>query len=461
MRIPRFLLAFPLLCLSLHGAEDHDLSALFPDGTRYTALGDSITRGGHYHSGVHLFLTTRFPEQKIDLSNAGISGDTAAGALKRLEWDVLPSDPTLVSIMFGMNDVGSSDIYGPTSTGPQVEEQRRKRLDTYEQKLRETVKRLRDKNARIILIAPSILDETVQSAATNYPGKNVALGEASNRVRKMAAEQNIPLVDFYSPMLEITQKLQTTNPAFSLIGKDRIHPDASGHFVMTYLFLKALNAPGEVASIVIDKTGGAASSNCAVDEITTRENGISFRYKAAALPFPVEDAARPALEWVPFTEDLNRETLTVRDLPAGAYRLEIDGKFIRNYTAADLSSGVNIATEVATPQHQQAKEVLGLFKKRWGAISKLRDIAFVEHGTCRELPHPLTLDQVKPKIEAWVNTAKGKPYEGFYKKCADAYAENKPREEELQAEANQAMTEIRTAAQPRSHQVSLTKSTAP
>lgn len=448
---------FSFLFLAFHLAASASSDFLFGNDTRYLALGDSITRGGQYHSYVHLFLTTRFPEKKIDLFNAGISGDTAAGALKRLDWDVLPHNPDLVSIMFGMNDVGSSDLYGPTSPSPQVEEQRRKRIDSYEQNLQEVVKRLRNKNAQVILIMPSILDETVRSDATNYPGKNQALGEAAERVKKMATEQGLPLVDFHTPMLALNQRLQTSDPTFSLIGKDRIHPAAPGHFVMAYLYLQALKAPSEVATIVIDKSDGAASTNCTVDEVSIQQDGIKFRYTAKALPFPVEKDITPALEWVPFTEEFNQEVLKISDLPAGSYRLEIDGKQIRSYSAEELSKGINIATEPETPQYQQALKVLSLFKKRWAAISKLRDIAFVEHGTCRELSRPLSIDQVRPRIDAWVETAKGKPYEGFYRKCAEAYFKDKPREKELTDEATQLMQEINAAAQPQPRAVSLTK----
>lgn len=447
------------LFLTCHLATATSLPS-FEDGTRYTALGDSITRAGLYHSYVHLFLTTRFPERSIDLSNAGISGDTAAGALKRLNWDVLPHDPTLVSIMFGMNDVGGSDLYGPDRSGPQIEDQRRKRLDSAEQNLREVVKRLQEKKARIILITPSILDETVQSNATNYPGKTLALGEAAARVKKMADEQKLTLVDFYTPMLELNQKLQAKNPTLSLIGKDRIHPDAPGHFVMAYLYLKDLGAPADVAKVTVDAKDGTLveAENCKVEDIAVQPDGIRFRYAANALPFPVEDSAKPALEWVPFTDDFNRETFTITGLAAGSYRLEIDGKTIRNYTAEELAAGINLAKETETPQYQQSLEVLKLFKKRWEAISKLRDMAFVEHGAARDSAHPLTLEQVTPKIEAWVATAKGKPYEGFFKKCADSYLSNKPKEQEIIVEIERLMPEIRKAAKPQPRLVSLKKS---
>lgn len=446
--------------LAITTARAGDSACPFPDGSRYCALGDSITRAGLYHSYVNLFHATRFPDRDFSGFNAGISGDTATGALKRLNWDVYPVQPDIVSIMFGMNDAGGSDIYGPDRSGPEIEEKRRQRIVSYESNLRELVKNLKEKGIQPILITPSILDETIRSEATNYPDKNRALGECAEIVKRIAKEQELLVVDFYTPMLELNQKLQAKDPTLSLIGKDRIHPDAPGHFVMAYFFLKDLGAPAEVAKVTLEAKEGTLveAKNCTVADISVQPEGIQFQYTANALPFPMDDGAKPALEWVPFTDEFNREMLTVTGLTPGSYRLEIDGKSIRSYTAEELAAGVNLAMETETPQYQQALEVLQLFKKRWGAISKLRDMAFVEHGAARELPRPLTLDQVKPKIEAWVATAKGKSYEGFFKKCADSYLANKPSEQDISIEIARLLPEIQAAAIPKSREVILTKS---
>jgi lysophospholipase L1-like esterase len=457
MSIPKILLTALLAVVLNAGASASGLP--FPDGTHYCALGDSITRGGLYHSYVNLFHATRFPGKNLEATNAGISGDTAAGALKRLNWDVFPSDPTVVSIMFGMNDVGS-DLYGAGKEGPEIEAQRKQRIETWEQNLRELVKIFQARKIRPILITPSILDETVQSSSTNYPGKSAALAECSARVRALANEENLTVVEFNEPMTELTKKFQAADPAFSLIGKDRIHPAAPGHFVMAYYFLKALNVPQDVAKVVVDGKQGAVqeAKNCQVDKVTAQPDGVTFTYLANALPFPIENDAKPALAWVPFVEDFNRETFVVSGLAAGSYLLSIDGKSVRTYSAEELAVGVNLAVETETPQYQQSLEVLELFKNRWTAIGKLRDIAFVEHGTCRELPRPLTLDQVKPHIEAWLDSTGGKSYGGFFKKCAETYLEAKPKEHEIAADIAKTTAEIRAASQPRPRVVSLKRS---
>ena len=79
---------------------------VFQSGARWCALGDSITQEGWYHHFVELFYRTRFPARPLQVVNCGIAGDNAAGALKRLRRDCLDANPTVVSVMLGMNDVG-------------------------------------------------------------------------------------------------------------------------------------------------------------------------------------------------------------------------------------------------------------------------------------------------------------------------------------------------------------------
>lgn len=56
---------------------------VFKDGETVCFLGDSITHGGRFHSFVYDYYLTRFPERTIRFVNAGVSGDSAGGALGR------------------------------------------------------------------------------------------------------------------------------------------------------------------------------------------------------------------------------------------------------------------------------------------------------------------------------------------------------------------------------------------
>ena len=87
----------------------------FQKGDTVSIVGDSITHGGRYHAFMYLFYATRFPDREVRLINAGISGDSAIGACRRLEWDILGCKPTAATVMLGMNDIGRTS-YGKDKT---------------------------------------------------------------------------------------------------------------------------------------------------------------------------------------------------------------------------------------------------------------------------------------------------------------------------------------------------------
>jgi lysophospholipase L1-like esterase len=434
--------------LGMRASESPHL-APFPDATRYMSLGDSITGGGFYHSYVHLFHITRFPSRTLEWINAGVSGDTAGGALRRMAWDVFPAEPDIVSIMFGMNEVGGY-LFGPGSHGPEIEARRARSIDGLEANLRQIIQALQQRGAQVVLCTPSIYDETALLESPNHPGRNAALGECAARVRRLGEELNLAVVDFYTPMLAINLKYQEKDPSFTLISRDRVHPGREGHFVMAYQMLKAQQAPAVVARVEIDAAADAViiSENCSVENLQVSGKVIRFDYLAEALPYPVDEGARKALDWVPFIEDFNQEVLTVTGLPAGTYRLEIDSVSIRTFTAEAFERGINLAEETNTPQYRQALQVMELFRQRWALVRKLRAMAFVEHGACRDVPRPLTLEQVKPRLDAWVETSKGKSYEGFFRRCAQDYLVDKLNESEMLRKIEELLPVIQRSAAP-------------
>ena len=107
------------------------------DPTRRTVvfLGDSITAG----DGVSPEVT--FPHRLgaalgVPARNAGISGDTTWGALKRLETDVLAHRPKVVVVELGVND--EVDYHRPA--------------EQTLRNLRQIARRLRKDGARVVLV---------------------------------------------------------------------------------------------------------------------------------------------------------------------------------------------------------------------------------------------------------------------------------------------------------------------
>ncbi|MEA1951885.1 MAG: GDSL-type esterase/lipase family protein [Planctomycetota bacterium] len=175
---------------------------------RVVAFGDSIT-GVYYHTGSRRAwcdmlgeaLQKAYPKAKIQMFNAGISGHTSGQGLARIERDVIARKPHLVLVMFGMNDCT------------------RAKIDVFRKNSVEIVKRLRAAGAEVMLCTPNNV----------YPNKSrplARLAEYAQTTRNVAAEMNVPLVDFYKAYEDMQKK---NNTDWCLLMSETIHPSMNGH----------------------------------------------------------------------------------------------------------------------------------------------------------------------------------------------------------------------------------------
>ncbi len=387
MKIRLLFLSAVVAVLALAGATPGSAPP-FQSGDTVCWVGDSITHSGSYHAMVELFYATRFPDRVIRSYNEGIGGDRAVAIMSdekyRLNVDILAHKPTVATIMLGMNDVGRND-YGSDKTGPDIEKRRQASLATYDDNMRKLMDSLTKSGARLILIEPSIYDETTKlptANAVNAVGSNAAIGQCAQKIEVWAKEYHAGIVDFYDAMNEIDLREQKKDPAFTLIGADRIHPGPVGHFVMAYTFLKAQGMPREVASIDVNAKKGTAGavSNAQVEHVLKIAAGVQFDALEKALPFVTPDAALPALGLVPFDQELNQETLTVAGLAKGRYRLRIDGADVAEYSSEELKAGVNLAGNQKTPQYQQSAAATKISLDRTKTGAAIRDIVAQKYG---------------------------------------------------------------------------------
>lgn len=354
----------------------------FKDADRVCFIGDSITQQAHYHTQILLFYVTRFPQMRLATWNCGLAGDSAAGAVRRYAWDIAPHKPTVATIMLGMNDVGRS-LYAEDKSGPRVEAQRRQAIGSNTNNIEKLVSLLAADGARIILLTPSLFDQTGNQKTERLFGVNDALKACGEAARNLAERRKEGFVDFNGPMEAINRAGQGSDPDFTIVGNDRVHPGAVGHLVMAYLFLKAQGVSPTIAHMEIDAVRSAVirQDNCEISALSKTDGALSFTCLESALPFPIDAANQETLKLVPFMADLNEETLKVSGLPDGQHQVWIDGKAVLETTAVALRDGVNLATVKETPQYQQALAVQKLLTQRAEIESrKLRIFAQVEHS---------------------------------------------------------------------------------
>jgi lysophospholipase L1-like esterase len=413
-------------------SEQDGANAVFRQGDRWVAVGDSITHTGLYPRFIELFLLTRFPSQQLKMVNVGIGGDTAAGALRRFDWDILAEKPTVVSVMFGMNDVNRSLYLGAEAENRRNPE-RSKRIAAYSANLRQIVEKMHSQGIRVILVTPSPTDDTRAGVPPVQWQVNEGLAQCAAIVRSLGKEFRLPTVDFHASMRALNERRQKDDPSATLIGPDRIHPGPVGHLVMTHLFLQEIFGKSSVSSVVIDpeNPNSVQVRNAALNNLEAGFEAVRFSLKGKALPFPVPESASAALDVVPFNDDFNTELIRITGFPPGAYELRINGGKVGVFSSQEWNAGINLATK-ETPQRQQARRVAEILARKHAIDVVLCDIAFCELRFWAPRPHPIDPVEMAKMLERGIaeENALASPRMSVLTRYRN-YAENKAKESEL------------------------------
>jgi endoglucanase len=464
LRSLAFLATLSSASFTLDAAEDFGSAAPFKTGDTVCFVGDSITHGGSYHSIVLLYYATRFPDRAIQAFNCGIGGDRASGIMSdekfRLNKDILGHRPTVATIMLGMNDVGHADYSAAGKDAPDAAQKRERSLEVYDESMQKLIGALQKGGARIILLTPSIYDETtkLESARKDIGvGVNDALGKCAGKVHDWAKKYGAGIVNFYEVMNALNQREQARNPAFTIVGPDRVHPGPVGHFVMAYAFLKAQGLPREVSTIGVDAKKGkaAGASNCTITAVKTSGAKLEFDCTEKSLPVVVPDDAKEALNLVPFTKELNEEKLVVSGLAPGTYDLNIDGQPIGEYPATDLQAGINLSENPKTPQYQQSSNATKISKVRTAIGSQLRSLAAQIYSLSKANVDVSSDAAIEKALTSRLQDSQkdGKAADARLKSALDSFKIR----EKLNHDYDALAVAMRESCQPRLHHFTLTK----
>ena len=441
----RLFSAVLVLVLLLSGSVRAEL---FQDGDRVCFLGDSITHGRQYHSMIYAYYLTRFPDRSIHFVNAGIAGDSAGGALGRLEEDVTSKSPSVVVVMLGMNDVGRGNYVADPSE-KQLAAQKAA-LDRYQANMDKVLGRLSaETSARFVLMTPSPFDQTcVNERDNDQPGCNDGLGKCGEMVRQLASKYHAEVIDLHGPMTAFNLQQQKSDPTYTVIGPDRVHPGAPGNLMMAWLFLKAQGAPALVSKVEFDVADGRVveAANAAVSDVRRKGKGWTFTVLEKALPYPVDAQAREILDMIPLEKELNQEIVRIPGLAKGSYCLRIDGQQVACHTAEEWAQGINLALNEAAPQVKQAEKVAEINEERRRAEVRLRGYACVRWFLGHRRIDPDDLAAVKEYAETKMSKT------GYYEGHVPTYLAEWERRGEVVAQVTELEKEALRARIPVPHE---------
>lgn len=306
------------------------------DGDTVVFLGDSITAARTYGKIIEDYTLLRYPQRNVRFINAGWGGDTAAGGLARLDRDVFAHGATLLTVAYGINDIG----WGTKAD----DEHRQKFLDS----IRGIVEACKQHKVRVFICSAAITagdqgaDDYLQKMCNDGMAISRELGEGAidvmgtmrpiqNRVRKWRAEH--------------------ADSTDSLHVPDGVHLNDLGHLAMAFAILKGLGAPAEVSSATFQarKLQLIESSGCKITDVSSNGAGdeIRFRRLDDGLPLNLEPLWGLRFLFIPIPEELNRYMLTVKNLPPAKYEIRADGRLLGTWSEGQLAEGVNLASATA------------------------------------------------------------------------------------------------------------------
>ena len=407
MQIPRSLLAAASLFILASPLRAETPKLTLKKDDVWVMAGDSITAQRQHTNYIEAYYRTRFPQMNVRFRNSGIGGNTTGSVLARFDYDVAAWKPTIVSIELAMNDVNAGDDPAKYIKGMQ-----------------ELIAKIRAIPAQPVLISSSPVDDGSKMGAWKSD-RCRRIDAYTVALKKLAEEEKVVFVDQYHPLVNVwgdnrakgeaeARKKGTWPPkptptpapapapvaadpskpaapakpakpaappiAPSLIplGGDPVHPGPVGQYTMAATILSGLGAEKEVSSATLKADGSFVSAkHCKITDATAKGGKLSFTRLDESSPWPILPAAKTAAQVLPSMLDLSRCMLQVSGLPAGKYRVSINGKPAATLDAAELAAGWNITSAFDSAIGDRATKILaaignlqGKLNTEWRAASK-------------------------------------------------------------------------------------------
>ena len=194
-------------------------------------FGDSITELAVKPGGFIVKMDSALNKYKLkesyELIGSGISANKIYDLYLRLDDDVLRKNPDIVVIYIGVNDVWHKRLLG---TGTDA--------DKFERFYLATIKKLTDKNIKVILCTPAAIGEKIDF--TNEQDGD--LNKYCNIIRGIAAKQHLPLIDLRKIFLEYNLKNNPDNNDRGILTRDGVHLNEKGTQLVADDMWKALSS---------------------------------------------------------------------------------------------------------------------------------------------------------------------------------------------------------------------------
>lgn len=342
---------------------------MFEDGDIVGFIGDSITHveytGISYQEFIYNYYITRYPEWNLEFRNLGTASYKVSDALALYGDEKGIQDPAIEGItkavvMFGMNEALEHVT-----------------VETYIRNMRKLVKVLNERgleNEDIILVAPTPYDQTRSS---NYAEEGTLIETTDDiisqyvpELKKLSEELGTFYIDLHTPMLWVTEIVQSKIADDTLTVTDNVHPNAMGNTFAGFFFLYQQGAGKDVSGICITEEREIQTEHAVVQlQKVKGERYLRLKYKLESLPMAVSYEFHEATQYFEIIDEISQEELQVEGLnPEKTYTIYMNYLPVGTYTGEMLAEGVNLTDCDLNPQQEAAKKI-EVLNQQWQAAS--------------------------------------------------------------------------------------------
>lgn len=350
------LLTIGFMCSSAFAAEQPktDTVILKPAST-VAIVGDSITEQKHYSRFIEAYLLACRPDLKLKVIQFGWGGERAPAFLGRMDNDMMPFKPDLVTLCYGMND-GNYSVYNE-NTGK-----------VYETAMRGIVQKLKDRGITVIVGTPGCVDSDNYKRPPTAAVYNETLKTLAGIDSKIAKDFSMPFADLNSVFTETMKNAKAAyGNTYHVAGTDGVHPALNGQLIMAYAFLKTMGFDGNIGTLTVD-FNGKAEGDIAHKILSFKDGKLDVESSRYPFCFYGEDknpiGTKSILPYLPFNQDLNRFTLVVKNIPSDKAEVKW-GSDKKTFTKEQLEKGINLADEfLNNPFSPKFSEFLNLLMEK-------------------------------------------------------------------------------------------------
>jgi lysophospholipase L1-like esterase len=328
--------------LSLLFAFSANANSLIQPNDHLAFCGDGMT-GGPYTGFMEKYLIACQSIPGLDMKQFGWSAETPDAFLARLDKDLSPYKPTVVTLLYNFADTGDKPLDDAVNA----------RRDS-ETQLIEALKKVGVR--AIVLGSPPCVDSThYHHDAAQATAFNTKLATVAATDKDVAAKEGVAYADVFGATTDAMAKAKEKLGAdYNFAGDDFRQPQEGCSVAIAYAFLKALAPNGDLGTFTINFTPDYVfdKADAAGDPKILSSTPLSLMVAATRYTFCIPGDSYPdiLMSCLPFYEDLSSLKLVVKGLPGPMARVYWnENSTWHDFTSEDLAKGAQLPGNMAWP----------------------------------------------------------------------------------------------------------------